>query len=73
MCPLTEEAKKVNHWNAEPVNDRGKYLTPNTSSAEASPSCIKYRDLCSTVLVSSCPENFVNSVGGFTLGGKITL
>jgi hypothetical protein len=25
------------------------------------------------VLVSSCPENFVNSVGGFTLGGRSTL
>jgi hypothetical protein len=55
------------------VNDRGKYLTLNASSAEASPSCIKYRAICSTVLVSSCPENFVNFVGGFTLGGKITL
>jgi hypothetical protein len=63
----------VNHWNAEPVNDRGKYLILNASSAEASPSYIKCRAICSTMLVSSCPENFVNSVGGFTLGGKITL
>jgi hypothetical protein len=71
--PTDWGGKEVNHWNAEPVNDRGKYLTLNASSAEASPRCIKYGAICSTVLVSSCPENFVNSVGGFTLGGKITL
>jgi hypothetical protein len=65
--------KEVNHVKAGPVNDKGKYLTLNASSVEASPSCIKYRAMCSTVLVSSCPENFVKSAGGFTLGGKTTL
>jgi hypothetical protein len=38
---LHQTGKEVNHWNAGPVNDRGKYLTLNVSSAEASPSCIK--------------------------------
>jgi hypothetical protein len=60
----------VNHVNAGPVKDRGKYLILKASSAEASPSYIKYRAMCSTVLVSSCPENLVNSVGTFTLFGN---
>jgi hypothetical protein len=63
----------VNHVNAGPVNDRGKYLILKASSAEASPSCIRYRAMCSTVLVSSCPENLVISVGTLTLFGNATL
>jgi hypothetical protein len=63
----------VNHVNAGPVKDRGKYLMLKASSAEASPSCIRYRAMCSTVLVSSCPENLVNYVGTSTLFGSATL
>jgi hypothetical protein len=63
----------VNHVKVGPVNDKGKYMILNASSADASPSCIKYRAICSTVLVSSCPENFVKSAGAFTLCGKATL
>jgi hypothetical protein len=62
----------VKHVKAGHVNDKGKYLILNASSAEASPSCIKYQAMCSIVLVSSCPENFVKSVGTFTLFGKAT-
>jgi hypothetical protein len=60
----------VNHIKAGLVNDKGKYLIMNASSAEASPSCIKYRAMCSTVLVSSFLENFVKSAGALTLCGK---
>jgi hypothetical protein len=63
----------MKHVKAGPVSDKGKYLILNASSAEASPSYIKYRAMCSTVLVSSCPENFVRSAGAFTLCGKATL
>jgi hypothetical protein len=63
----------VNHVNVGPVKDRGKYLFLNASSAEASPSCIRYRAMCSIVLVSSCLENLVNSVGTLTLFGNATL
>jgi hypothetical protein len=59
----------VNHVNAGPVNDRGKYLILKASSAEASPSYIRYRTICSIVQVPSCPENMVNSAGTFTLFG----
>jgi hypothetical protein len=63
----------VNHVKAGPVRDKGKYLILKASSAEASPSCIRYLAMCSTVLVSSYPENLVNFVGTFTLFGSATL
>jgi hypothetical protein len=39
--PTDWGGKDVNHWNAGPVSDMGKYLTLNASSDEASPSCIR--------------------------------
>jgi hypothetical protein len=39
--PTDLGGKEVNHWNAEPISDKGKYLTLNASSAEASPSYIR--------------------------------
>jgi hypothetical protein len=63
----------VNHVNVGPVKDRGEYLILKASLAEASPSCIRYRAMCSTVLVSCCHENLVNYVRTFTLFGSATL
>jgi hypothetical protein len=63
----------VNHVNVGSVKDRGKYLIMKASSAEASPSCIRYRAICSIVLVSSCTKNLVNYVGTFSLFGSATL
>jgi hypothetical protein len=63
----------VNHVKAGPVRDKEKYLILKASSAEASQSYIIYIAMCSTVLVSSCPENLVNSEGTFTLFGNATL
>jgi hypothetical protein len=70
---MERAGREVNHVKAGPIRDKGKYLILKASSAEASPSYIRYLAMCSTVLVSSCPENLVNSEGGFTLIGNATL
>jgi hypothetical protein len=62
-----------NHVKAGPVRDNRKYRTLHALSVEASPNCIRYRLMCSTVLVSSNPENLIKSVGTLTLGGRATL
>jgi len=65
--PMEFAGKDVNHVKAGPDSDNGKYRILQASSADASPSCIKSRLMCSMVLVSSWPENLVKSVGASPL------